>query len=65
MGRVNTAVLSDLQRTALENEVKKDKNHAFRMGCQSILLKADNRTSKDVGMILGMTEVNVNSWLKR
>lgn len=35
------------------------------MRCQAILLKADKRTSKDVGAIVGMCNVSVNSWLKR
>jgi transposase len=65
MGRVNTPVLSESQRTALENGLKTGKSHAFRMRCQSVLLKADNRTSKDVGLIVGMCHVSVNSWLGR
>lgn len=35
------------------------------MRCQSILLKADGRKSKDVGQIVGMCHVSVNSWLGR
>lgn len=35
------------------------------MRCQTILLKADGRTSKDVGSVVGMCHVSVNSWLKR
>jgi transposase len=65
MGRVNTPVLSEPQRTELENGLKTGKNHAFRMRCQCILLKADNRKSKDVGSIVGMCHVSVNSWLER
>lgn len=65
MGRVNTPVLSDQQRADLEKELKTSHNHSFRMRCQAILLKATGRTSKDVGSIVGMCHVSVNSWLKR
>eukprot|EP01041_Mallomonas_annulata_P029366 gene29366-51350_t len=65
MGRVNTPILSEGQRTELENGFKTGKSHAYRMRCQCILLKADNRKSKDVGKIVGMCHVSVNSWLYR
>ena len=41
------------------------KSHAARSRCQVILLKSEGRTSKDVGAIVGMCHVSVNSWLKR
>ena len=65
MGRVNTPNLSELQRTELENLYKNDKNHCIRKRCQTILLKADGRISKDVGTIVGMSQISVNSWLSR
>ena len=65
MGRVNTPVLTETERVALENELKTNDNHSFRMRCQAILLKATGRTSKDVGSIVGMCHVSVNSWIKR
>lgn len=65
MGRVNTPVLTEQQRTALENELKSNQNHTLRVRCQTILLKAAGRNSKDVGTIVGMCHVSVNSWLKR
>lgn len=49
----------------LTNGLKNGKSHAFRSRCQAILLKADGRTSKEVGSIVGMCNVSVNSWLKR
>jgi transposase len=35
------------------------------MRCQSILLKSEGRTSKDVGSITGMCNVSVDTWVKR
>jgi len=35
------------------------------MRCQSILLKSEGRTSKEVGSITGMSHISVNSWVKR
>ncbi|MVM36525.1 helix-turn-helix domain-containing protein [Spirosoma sp. HMF3257] len=65
MGRVNTPILSEEQRIALEYELKTNDNHSFRARCQAILLKAAGRSSTDVGQIVGMCHVSINSWLKR
>lgn len=65
MGRVNTPVITEAERSALEDGLKTSKSHALRMRCQTILLKADGRKSKDVASIVGMSHVSVNSWLKR
>ena len=65
MGRINTPILTESSRTELETLFKNNSNHSFRKRCQTILLKADGRHSKDVGSIVGMSHVSVNSWLKR
>jgi transposase len=65
MGRVNTPVLRQEQRQSLEQGLKQGKSHCFRMRCQSILLKGEGRTSQEVGRITGMSNISVNSWLKR
>ena len=65
MGRVNTPKLSEESRQSLEKEYKKSLSPTFRQRCQTILLKSDGRTSKDVGQIVGMSHVRVNSWLYR
>jgi transposase len=65
MGRVNTPTLTLEQRRELEAGVRDGKSHSFRMRCQSVLLKSDGRTSKDVGSITGMCNVSVDTWVKR
>ena len=65
MGRVNTPVLTSVQRKELETGLRSGKSHSFRMRCHSILLKSEGRTSKDAGSITGMSHVSVNSWLNR
>ena len=65
MGRVNTPVLKPEEQASLEEALRKSGNHTFRMRCQSILLKAAGRKSKDVARIVGMCHVSVNGWLKR
>jgi transposase len=49
----------------LEEGLKKGDSHCFRSRCQVILLKGEGRSSKDVGLITGMSHVSVNSWVKR
>ena len=65
MGRINRPTLTMEQRNELELGLKQGKSHCFRMRCQSILLKSEGRTSKEVGSITGMCSVSVNTWLKR
>jgi hypothetical protein len=65
MGRVNTPALTSEQRIELELGFRDGQSHCFRMRCQSILLKSDGRTSKDVGSIVGMRNVSVDHWVKR
>ncbi len=49
MGRVNTPILSESEQQALENLYKTSTNHSLRKRCQTILLKAAKRDSKEVG----------------
>ncbi len=65
MSRVNTPILNESERAELETLFKKSENPSLRKRCQTILLKADGRYSKDVGKIVGMSHVSVNSWLSR
>jgi len=65
MGRVNRPILSESSRQELESLYKHSPNHSLRKRCQTILLKADGRDSKDVGKIVGMCNVSVNNWVKR
>jgi transposase len=65
MGRVNTPILTPEQRTELESGFKNGVSHCLRMRCHAILLKAEGRTSKEVGLITGMCNISVNSWTKR
>ena len=65
MGRVNTPILSESAKLALEQGQKSGKTHTFRTRCQVILLKSTGRKSDDVALITAMTYVSVNSWVKR
>lgn len=49
MARVNKPLLSEEARAEIETLIKKSGNHSLRKRCQTILLKADGRYSKDVG----------------
>jgi transposase len=65
MGKKKIISLSAEQRAELEKGYRKGKNHSFRLRCQMILLKAENRTSLEVAEFLSCCEVVVNNWLKR
>ena len=65
MGKKKIVSLSAEQRAELEKGYRKGKNHTFRVRCQMILLKAENRTSLKVAEFLGVCEVVVNNWQKR
>ena len=49
----------------LKQGYSKGSGHAFRKRCHVVLLKAEGRSSKDIGGIVGMHEVSVNNWLNR
>src|SRR5215210_6268547 len=65
MGKIKTLELTKAQRAALERGYREGASHSFRVRCQMILLKSDQRTSAEVATILGCCEVVVNNWLKR
>jgi transposase len=65
MGKIRVVELKEKERQALEEGLRSGKSHAFRKNCQLVLLKSTARTSKEVGRILQMNAVTVNSWLAR
>lgn len=65
MGRVNTPILDSEAKNALEKGFKTGKKHVFRVRCQLVLLKSENRNSKEVAKIVKMCEMSVNNWLVR
>ena len=65
MGKIRVVSLKEKERQALEEGLRSGKSHAFRKNCQLVLLKSTARTSKEVGRILQMNAVTVNSWLAR
>lgn len=65
MGRVNRPKLSKSEKLALQKDFENSSNASYRKRCHLMLLKAQGRTSKDVGQIVGVSNVTVNSWLNR
>lgn len=65
MGRVNTPILDTESKNALEQGFKTGKTHAYRVRCHLVLLKSENRKSKEVAKIVKMCEMSVNNWLVR
>lgn len=65
MGKIKTVELSRAQRAALERGYRTGSSHAFRIRCQIILLKSEQRTATEIAGILGCCEVVINNWLKR
>lgn len=65
MGKIRVVELKEKERKALQEGLRTGKSHAFRKHCQLVLLKSENRTSKEVGEILKVNPVSVNKWLDR
>ena len=65
VSRENTPILDELARTALEHTYKTSSSHALRRRCYLVLLKASGRTSFDVGQVVSLCHMSVNSWTKR
>lgn len=65
MGRTIHIDLTTEQRAELEHGYRTGATHVFRQRCQMVLLKADNRRSVDVAVLLGVCAHTVNGWLWR
>ena len=65
IGKIKIIELTDKERLQLEEGFRRGKSHSFRMRCRAILLKSNGLTSKDVGIQTEMTDISVNSWVKR
>jgi transposase len=65
MGKIRTLQISKEQHAELEEGYRNGPSHAFRKRCHLVLLKSEERTSKDVGDIVGLHQVSVNQWLNR
>jgi transposase len=65
MGKTKVIELTSEQRIALEKGYRQGANHAFRMRCQMVLLKSEQRSSLEVANVLGCCEIVVNNWLRR
>lgn len=65
MGRSNKPILSDSERTDLENGYRSGKTHGLRQKCHLVLLKAEGRSSEDVAKIVGVCTMTVNNWIRR
>jgi len=65
MPRIKIVALTAEQRAALETGAKYGSTPTFRLRCQAILLKSQERTSLAVAKQLGCCEMSVNDWMKR
>ena len=65
MGKTKIIELTEENRQELENGYRNGKSHAFRQRCQMVLLKSEQRTSLEIGKLVGSCEMTVNNWLKR
>jgi transposase len=65
MGKIKIVELTQAQRNALEKGHRTGHSHAFRLRCQIILLKSQQRTSQEIAALVGCCEVVINNWLKR
>ena len=65
MSRLTTLELSADEKAALEKGYKTGKTHTYRLRCQMILLKAQDKPARDVAAQLGCCMIIVNHWVRR
>jgi transposase len=63
--KIRVIELSAEERQSLKQGYQKGSRPAFRKRCHVVLLKAEGRSSKDIGCIVEMHEASVNHWLNR
>lgn len=56
---------TDAQKAALVKGMNYGSTPSYRMRCQAILLKCEERTSASVAKELGCCAISVNDWMKR
>lgn len=57
--------LTKAQRQELEEGYQTGQTASYRQRCHGILLKSQDRTSKQIGIILGVSHITVTNWLNR
>ncbi len=62
MGNLRKIELGKQAKQILEAGLRESESHAFRMRCQLVLLKSEGRSSQELGKIMKMNQVSVNSW---
>jgi len=65
MSRLTQLELSVEERAALEKGYKTGNTHTYRLRCQMILLKAQNKPAREVAEQLGCCMIIVNHWVRR
>lgn len=65
MGKIKVLELSEAQRLALTEGFRQGGKHCFRMRCRAVLLKAEGLSLAAAGRQTEMSNVSVNSWVKR
>ena len=65
MGKTKIIQLSSEQRQELQDGYRSGASHAFRERCQMILLKSENRTSREIACFLDCHKITVSEWVKR
>lgn len=65
MGKIKILELSEAQRLALTEGFRQGEKHCFRMRCRAVLLKAAGLSSAAAGRQTEMSNVSVNSWVRR
>lgn len=65
MRNIRSIVLTDYQRFELEEGYRSGSSGVFRRRCHVVLLKSEERTSREVGLIVKMNQITVNNCLNR
>jgi MarR-like DNA-binding transcriptional regulator SgrR of sgrS sRNA len=65
MGRFIKITIDDKTCAALEDANRRDQSHRFGQPCQIVLLKAQERKSKEIAALFGCGEKSVDDWLHR
>ncbi len=65
MGIIRNIELTDDQRFELEEGYRSGSPAVFGRRCHVVLLKSEGRTSKEVGLIVKMNQITVNTCLNR
>lgn len=65
MGKTKEIILSEEQKSALDKAYRFGSCHRYRMRCKAVLMKAENKSMKEIQEFVGYGRLAIYRWFKQ